>query len=84
MKAKLHCDVTYQKMDTTQNRYSSFKVTVECDKVDNIQYMSHSSGLMGYLYVDSMRRAGPVHVETPSGVRSVWVSEAHGPAVMKS
>lgn len=36
LKEKLHHDVTCQKMDTAQNRYSSFKVTVECDKVEDV------------------------------------------------
>ncbi len=36
LKDKLQREVICQKMDTTQNRYSSFKVTAECDKVGDM------------------------------------------------
>lgn len=77
LKAKLHCDVICQKMDTAQNRYSPFKRTAECDKVGEIyEPQLWPDGLFVCCFYEVFKprkNAGPVDVETPNDARNVYL-----------
>ena len=88
LKEKLHHDVICQKMDTAQNRYSSFKVTVECDKVEDVyepQIWPHGVFVRRFFEPRKPRaNAGPVDVVTTSSLRRMSASEALASTALKS
>lgn len=73
-------------MDTTQNQYSSFKVTVECDKVGDM-YEPHlwPDGVFVRQFYEAHKpriNVGPVNIEISRGAKGVCALEVHASAEM--
>lgn len=88
MRCKLQRGASCQRMDTSQNRYSSFKVTAECDKVSDMcePHLWPDGVFVRSFYGACKSRtnnSGPGNAEFISGVRDARVPEAHVSVGMK-
>lgn len=74
LKDKLHRDVTCQKIDSVQKRYSSFKITAECEKVEEMYDPEiWPDGIFVRRFYEARKT---VDIKTPGVARSSAVSGA--------
>ena len=81
LKDKLHRDVTCEKIDSVQKRYNSFKITAECEKVEEMyQPELWPEGIFVRRFYEARKT---VDLKTLGVARSNNVSEAGASAAVK-